>query len=115
MAGNTGSASVTYSVIYDWSGFFRPVDNGGVYNVAKAGSSIPVKFSLGGNQGLNIMAAGSPSSQKITCDTGAASDDDRGDGAPRATARSSTTPPPTRTPTCGRRTRPGPAHVASSA
>jgi hypothetical protein len=30
---------------------------------------VPVKFSLGGNQGLDILAAGSPSSQQITCDS----------------------------------------------
>jgi hypothetical protein len=28
-----------------------------------------VKFSLAGDQGLNIFAAGSPTSQKITCDS----------------------------------------------
>jgi hypothetical protein len=37
----------------------------------KAGSAVPVKFSLGSDQGLSILAAGSPSSQKITCDAGA--------------------------------------------
>ena len=36
-----------------------------VYNVAKAGSSIPIKFSLHGNQGLAIFAAGYPLSQQI--------------------------------------------------
>jgi hypothetical protein len=32
--------------------------------------AIPVKFSLGGDQGLDIFAAGSPSSRQIACDTG---------------------------------------------
>lgn len=75
-ADNTGSpASVTYSVIYNWSGFFRPVDNGGVFNVVKAGSAIPMKFSLAGNQGLNIFAAGNPVSYRaIPCDGTAALD-----------------------------------------
>jgi hypothetical protein len=49
------TASCTYNVIFDWSGFFRPVDNPDVVNSAKAGSTIPVKFSLGGDQGLNIF------------------------------------------------------------
>lgn len=35
----------------------------------KAGSAVPLKFSLGGNRGLTIFAAGSPSSQPVTCDT----------------------------------------------
>ena len=33
---------------FDFTGFFQPIDNGGVFNKAKAGSAIPVKFSLDG-------------------------------------------------------------------
>lgn len=54
-AGNIGSASFTVTVTYAWSGFLRPVDNLPVVNVAKAGSAIPVKFSLSGDQGLAIF------------------------------------------------------------
>ena len=36
--------------------------------MAKAGSAIPVKFGLGGSQGLRIFASRSPGSQRITCD-----------------------------------------------
>ena len=61
----------TYKVIYNFSGFFRPVDNDGVINTVKAGQSIPVKFSLSGDQGLSIFAANSPASQKVVCDAGA--------------------------------------------
>jgi hypothetical protein len=68
-ADNSGSASVSYSVEYAWNGFFKPVDNLPILNVAKAGSAIPVKFSLGGNQGLNIFDATYPKSQVITCDS----------------------------------------------
>ena len=60
---------------FNFSGFVAPVDNPPIVNVAKAGSAIPVKFSLNGNQGLNILAAGSPSSRTILCDNGAAQDD----------------------------------------
>jgi Tol biopolymer transport system component len=64
---------------YEFSGFFQPVDNPGsgptpVFNVAKAGSGIPVKFSLGGNQGLSIFASGYPKSQQIACDASATFD-----------------------------------------
>ncbi len=55
------------SVIYNWTGFFRPVDNLPTYNAAKAGSAIPVKFSLSGYQGLDIFAAGYPRSIDIPC------------------------------------------------
>jgi len=69
-AGNPGvHASVVYSVVYNWNGFFRPVDNLPIFNLIKAGSAVPVKFNLGGNQGLSIFTTGFPQSQKIACDT----------------------------------------------
>jgi hypothetical protein len=60
-------------VIFNFSGFFRPVDNPDVVNSAKAGSTIPVKFSLGGDQGLNIFwtltpNVSYPNSGKLTID-----------------------------------------------
>lgn len=69
-AGNAGSASATYQVVYDWDGFFRPIDND-VFNVAKAGSAIPAKFSLAGYQGMSIFVAGYPKSVPIACAAGA--------------------------------------------
>ena len=56
---------------YNFTGFFAPIDNLPAFNEMKAGQAAPVKFSLGGNQGLNIFAASSPSSVQITCDSGA--------------------------------------------
>jgi len=67
-ADNSSTKSCSYSVIYNWTGFFRPVDNLPIWNKVKAGSAIPVKFSLSGNQGLAIFAAGYPKSQVIACD-----------------------------------------------
>lgn len=52
---------------YPFTGFFHPVNNGPVVNLAKAGGAIPVKFSLGGDHGLNIMTAGYPASQLVAC------------------------------------------------
>ncbi len=52
---------------YNFAGFFQPVDNLPVVNVATAGSSIPLKFSLGGFHGLNIFAAGFPTSGQVQC------------------------------------------------
>jgi len=54
---------------YNFTGFFAPIDNPPAFNEMKAGQAAPVKFSLGGNQGLNIFAAGSPSSVQISCST----------------------------------------------
>ena len=64
-AGNQASATLHYSVVYKWTGFFSPVDNLPTLNVAKAGSAIPVKFGLAGNMGLAILAMGFPKSGAI--------------------------------------------------
>ena len=66
-AGNTNSASVLYSVVYIFTGFSSPVDNLPTLNLVNAGRAIPVKFGLGGDQGLNIFAAGYPKSEQVTC------------------------------------------------
>ncbi len=70
-AGNSASVTHTYKVIYNFNGFFPPVDNLPALNTAKVGQAIPVKFSLSGNQGLNIFEPGYPKSQQITCDSAA--------------------------------------------
>jgi hypothetical protein len=69
-AGNSGSASASYSVGYNWSGFLQPVDNLPVVNTVNAGQAIPVKFSLGGDYGLNIFASGYPKVQTVSCGGG---------------------------------------------
>jgi hypothetical protein len=49
---NAGNAAppvgATYSILFAFNGFYQPIDNNGVFNKAKAGSAIPVKFSLDG-------------------------------------------------------------------
>jgi hypothetical protein len=62
------SAAQTFkiNVTYNWTGFFQPIDNNPdqsgdptkatVWNSAKAGQAIPVKFSLKGNQGSSMFA-----------------------------------------------------------
>jgi hypothetical protein len=53
---------------YTFTGFFAPVDMAAL-NVVKAGRAIPIKFSLGGDFGLDIMAAGYPASAPVACDS----------------------------------------------
>jgi hypothetical protein len=55
---------------YAFGGFKSPVDKAPTRNGMKAGTAVPLKFSLGGDRGLAIFAAGSPSSQPVACDTG---------------------------------------------
>jgi hypothetical protein len=71
-AGNTNSASVNYHVNYSFTGFFAPVDNDPTCNLVKAGSAVPIKFSLNGYQGTNIFTSG-PAATSGTC-SGAAFD-----------------------------------------
>jgi hypothetical protein len=73
-SGDTGADTAVVQVIWDFEGFFAPVDNPPVVNVTRAGAGIPVKFGLTGDQGLAVLAAGSPSSTAIDCATGAPSD-----------------------------------------
>jgi len=54
---------------YTFGGFLAPVDPRPTLNSMKGGAAVPVKFSLGGNQGTNIFAPGYPKSQVIACDS----------------------------------------------
>ena len=69
--GHSAGAMCAYAVVFDFRGFFRPVDNAPTLNVVKAGSGIPVKFSLSGDQGLDVFAAGHPVSYGVDCNTSA--------------------------------------------
>jgi hypothetical protein len=76
-AGNTSSRSVSYTVgtrAFTFSGFFSPVDNPPVFNVIKAGSAVPLKFSLGGNYGLSVLAPGYPRVELLACSSAAPTD-----------------------------------------
>lgn len=72
--GNASERTHTFTVeapaqtTWPWEGFFAPIDDG-VFNTAKAGSAIPVKFSLGGDRGLDVLADGYPRSVRIPCDS----------------------------------------------
>jgi hypothetical protein len=59
-AGNVARRTQTYSVLYDFYGFASPAFAWPTQNVMKAGENVPLKFSLRGDQGSNIFAAGSP-------------------------------------------------------
>ena len=67
--GDAFVAKIALVVPYNFNGFFPPVDNLPVLNEVNAGRAIPVKFSLGGDQGLDIFATGYPRSEQIVCDS----------------------------------------------
>ena len=59
---------------FDFEGFFPPVEAEPALNVVQAGSSVPLKFSLGGDKGLGVIAAGYPASASLDCATLSPSD-----------------------------------------
>ena len=67
-AGNSSTATTNYKVVYDFGGFYTPVVNKPGVNVMRAGDGIKIPFSLGGDQGLQIWAAGNgPQVKQVTC------------------------------------------------
>jgi predicted extracellular nuclease len=57
-------------VRYTFAGFLSPVEAGPAFNHHTAGSTIPVRFSLGADVGNNPFLPGSPASRPISCATG---------------------------------------------
>ncbi len=70
-AGNTATGSFDVSVLFSgFSGFFTPVENAPTLNVVKAPAgkaAIRVKFSLGGDVGLDVFEEGYPLSKSTAC------------------------------------------------
>ncbi|MEA2550305.1 MAG: hypothetical protein QOE25_74, partial [Actinomycetota bacterium] len=62
----TGAVS-TAPPAFPFTGFFSPLSNEPALNKVNAGSSLPVKFGLGGDRGLGVLAAGFPKVQPIDC------------------------------------------------
>jgi MBG domain len=65
------SASINVSGAMNFSGFYAPVRNMPYLNNAMAGSTIPIKFAIGGYRGLQVLQANSPTSVPAACPVGA--------------------------------------------
>ena len=73
-AGNVATATASYAVHYVFTGFASPIANHPLVNTIRAGQTVPVKFSLGGDHGLDVLLGGMATSTAIGCGTGAAVD-----------------------------------------
>ncbi|MGH3863250.1 ExeM/NucH family extracellular endonuclease [Actinokineospora sp.] len=67
--GLTATDTAVVNVIWDFDSFRPPIMSPPALNKAKAGGTVSMRFSLSGDQGLTILAAGSPTSTAINCDT----------------------------------------------
>ena len=65
--GRVGTDTALVNVIYAFNGFFAPTGNPPEVNSARAGSTVPVKFSLSGYQGPSPFSVGS---EQYDCATG---------------------------------------------
>ena len=66
-AGNTAVARSVYRVAYDFEGFLWPVRNRPRVNRWRAGVPVPIRFELGGDQGLDVIEGGWPQVAQIEC------------------------------------------------
>jgi hypothetical protein len=75
-AGNKNSASCSYSVGYKFAGFFSPVENPSVMNIAKAGQAIPLKWRLldANDAPVTNLTSVSVTAVTLSCNAGTTSD-----------------------------------------
>jgi PKD domain len=60
-SGLTATDTAVVNVVWDFSGFFRPIDNPPALNAIKAGRVVAIQFSLGGIRALPFLLLGHPS------------------------------------------------------
>ena len=76
-AGNTSVETRGYTVLaWTMSGFYKPVDMGGVFNTVKGGSTVPLKFELfaGPTELTELAAVQSFQVHGTSCSAGADTD-----------------------------------------
>lgn len=77
-AGRTATETLSYSVLaWTLSGFYQPVDMGGIMNTVKAGSTVPLKFEIfmGTTESTSTADIKSVNASVIACDAMAPADD----------------------------------------
>jgi hypothetical protein len=52
--GNTTTAFAAYNVVYDFAGFFDPVDNLPKFNISNSGQAIPLKWRITDANGIPV-------------------------------------------------------------
>ena len=62
--------NLTVDLTWPFSGFANPIKDAPAFNTITAGREVMIRFGLGGDRGLGIFAASSPSSVAVSCATG---------------------------------------------
>jgi hypothetical protein len=75
-AGNPNSATVTYNVLYNFSGFSSPVDIAPTLNIAKAGQTVPLKWRITDANGAPVtnLSSVSVTVASLSCSLGTTTD-----------------------------------------
>ncbi len=75
IVGHITTQTCSYTVVYAFTGFAPPIVNFAAdapkVNTVKAGATVPVRFSLAGDQGMDIFASGYPQSVPLASCAGA--------------------------------------------
>jgi hypothetical protein len=58
---------ITGRALYPFSGFLSPVANPPAVNSENSGQAIPINFSLGAYQGLDVIVPGFPTATQVDC------------------------------------------------
>jgi dipeptidyl aminopeptidase/acylaminoacyl peptidase len=66
--GNRTVVSRVYMVMFDFAGFAAPRANFPAHNDVKGGDGVPLRFSLAGYHGMDVIADGAPISAELPCD-----------------------------------------------
>jgi hypothetical protein len=74
-AGNRAAKTILFEVHWPFTGWLFPVKNPPAVNRIVPGWIIPMRFRLGGNRGLGIIAAGFPTLTTTACPPGAVASD----------------------------------------
>ncbi len=96
VAGNSASTTVTYEVVDPslwFGGFLWPVDAFPAVNHWPAGFPVPIRFSLNGYRGGDVLADGYPQVAEVECGAGETPEQRRA-GTQRVAPRAAVSPQP---------------------
>jgi hypothetical protein len=68
-AGNRASVDWSYNVVWPFSGFLAPFADDPAVSTVNAGDALPLRFSLSGYRGMDVLASGYPVWTSYACES----------------------------------------------